>query len=196
MLWGSLYSSLASLASLASRLGSLDSLDSRSRDSREALESRLSLVRTAGRSLGRVDDDLPSGLRDWLLVLVWLLFRSSLVTVGRLCGALRGTEATLVGGEDGLRDDLVLWAESALLAVAAVWQEYPDSLWRSSVTTFSWAGALSPTPRSEGCERLVATLALLGDVVRGVSGAGVSLKLVTRPPPSDSASEQSSTWAW
>lgn len=66
---------------------------------------------------------------------------------------------------------LALMAESALLLmVAAVWLEYPESLWRSMLTVFSTTGF--SVPRSEWCERFAATLAA-GDGLRNASdGAG------------------------
>jgi len=62
--------------------------------------------------------------------------------------------------------------ESALLLmVAAVWLEYPESLWRSMLTTFSAAGF--SLPRSEWWERFAATLAA-GDLRNASGGAGRS----------------------
>ena len=77
------------------------------------------------------------------------------------------------GTTGGLRD-LTLGAESALLMVAAVWLEYPESL-AASGPTFS-TSSLSAL-RSLECERLAPTLASLG--------AGDPRFVVVRSPSSE-----------
>jgi hypothetical protein len=68
---------------------------------------------------------------------------------------------------DGL-EAFALMPESALLMVAAVWLEYPESLWRSMLATLSTVGF--SLLRSELLERFAATLAA-GDL-RNASGGG------------------------
>jgi hypothetical protein len=112
------------------------------------------------------DPDLDSrGFRG----LCWLLRLRSSPNAGRFfsAGLGGGLSSALTGAAGGLCD-FALGAESALLMVAAVWLEYPESLWTSMLwTTFSAAGWRSePT---EFCERLAATLAFSGGAgeVRG-----------------------------
>lgn len=102
--------------------------------------------------------------------LFWLLFLRSSPIVGRLliAGLDGGTGAASTGAVGGLCD-FALGPESALLMVAAVWLEYPESLWRSLLRpTFSGVGVLSE-PRSDGWERLAATLALAAGERRKLS---------------------------
>jgi hypothetical protein len=117
---------------------------------------------------GRFRDDTEAvrarGLRGLLVPL--LLWRSSLLlSVGRrgfgagLAGAAGAALTFTCTGATGGLCDFALGAESALLMVAAVWLEYPESLWRSMWTACSALGDLSP-PRSDGFDLLAAMLAL------------------------------------
>jgi hypothetical protein len=84
------------------------------------------------------------------------------------------TAETTLGGARGGLWPLALGPVSALLMVAAVWLEYPESLWRSLWTPFPDGGDLSwPT---SGLERLAATLAFsleTGDRRRTTSSSSV-----------------------
>lgn len=62
----------------------------------------------------------------------------------------------------GLRWDVALAAESALLIPATDWLEYPESLLPSMLFGTLSVGVLS-VPISSGFERLVRTFALLGE---------------------------------
>lgn len=69
----------------------------------------------------------------------------------------------------GLRWDVALAAESALLMPATDWLEYPESLLTSMLFGTLPIGVLSG-PMSSGLERLVRTFALPGDG-SGVKGS-------------------------
>lgn len=75
----------------------------------------------------------------------------------------------------GLRWDVALAAESALLMPATDWLEYPESLLTSQLFGTLPVGVLS-VPKSSGLERLVRTLALPGD------GSGVKASICTPLP--------------
>ena len=117
---------------------------------------------------------------DWLLEWRWCSGRS-----GRSGRAVR--EAGLCEGPGGgrtggLRWDVALGAESALLMVAAVWLEYPESLcWSIGRSGDGLSG-----PWTEGLERFWWTLALGSEGGEGAEG-------MTTP---SSESSQSSTVGW
>lgn len=82
----------------------------------------------------------------WLLFWLWLLCCLSLATkvcrrrvavAAGLGGGMGATVAVVVEAAGGL---LALGAESALLMVAAVWLEYPESLCKSLGRTLSMPG--------------------------------------------------------
>jgi hypothetical protein len=145
--------------------GSLTRLSRRGWLGRAVTEGRLE-----GRSGGR-------RWEEWLLEWRWCSGRSGrAVRDEGLCEGPGG------GRTGGLRWDVALGAESALLMVAAVWLEYPESLCWSIGRS---GGGLS-APWTEGLERFAWTLAL------GIEG-GEGAEGMTTP---SSESSQSSTVGW
>lgn len=105
------------------------------------------------------------GWRDvlWVLWALWVLCWRWGGGLGLCVGGGEGAAGTgLSGTKGGLRCDVALAAESALLMPATDWLEYPESLLRSKLFGTPPVGVLS-APMPSGSERLVRTLALPGE---------------------------------